>query len=98
MKYQPANGTEGMIFMARFCDVCERNRVARDSDYNDGECPILIRTTCYTVGDLDYPDEWQYVDGKPICTAFENEKENDEPLPYRPTVEDGQPELPLMEE
>jgi hypothetical protein len=59
--YMPANGTEGDIFMGRWCRRC-----TKDSDDLNIYCPILNSAIC-----AEQPDEWQYIDNKPICTAFE---------------------------
>lgn len=67
-RYQPSNGTEGMIFYERWCDRCHRERHGR-------ECSIYTRTMAYDLGDKKYPREWvkdigEYP-GNPRCTAFE---------------------------
>jgi len=63
--YIPSNGTEGMFFMAEFCDRCKHN------NYDRG-CPILMKTMYLVPGDKDYPPEWVYgKDTLPTCTAFE---------------------------
>ena len=67
--YRPSNGTEGAIFMSRWCDRCERDRDFRD---NDGDsCPIAAATMIYRRTDPEYPKEWRE-DGPegPRCTAF----------------------------
>lgn len=61
--YRPSNGTEGMIFMDRFCDRCQ-------GDINE-DCEILLRTMAFYAAEEGYPEEWVYQEGKPICTAFE---------------------------
>lgn len=65
--YRPSNGSEGMDFMARFCDRCTKDR-----DY-DNPCEILGRTLGLMTQDPNYPREWiQDDDGaNPRCTAFE---------------------------
>ena len=71
-KYRPSNGTEGVMFMSRFCYLC-----AKDAAFRDGtgdSCPIAAATFSYGVNDEKYPSEWQYgADGQPTCTAFESE-------------------------
>lgn len=59
-KYQPSNGTEGMIFIEKFCDNC----------INGNDCSILNDTMVYNINDKKYPKEWVYLDDKPTCTAF----------------------------
>ena len=68
--YRPANGTEGMIFMAAFCDRCKL----------EPTCKIMLSTMAYDTTDAEYPTEWRYVDDKPTCTAYKdaNEKARDE--------------------
>jgi len=69
-KYQPSNGTEGMIFMERYCDNCIHD------DGEDKLCNLIADTMIYEPEDEEYPQEWQYgKDGQPLCTKFENEKE-----------------------
>jgi hypothetical protein len=67
--YRPANGTEGEMFKARFCDRCERDREWRERERNP--CEILTTTLCLMPEDEGYPTEWRYDDeGDPVCTAF----------------------------
>jgi len=61
--YQPSSGTEGMWFMDIFCDRCHYEVGAR-------QCPIIIKTMLHDPGDHEYPKEWVYQDGKPVCTKF----------------------------
>ena len=67
--YQPSNGTEGMAFYSAFCDHCiyeTYNEATRDPG-----CPIIAAATRCTIGDPDYPVEWQYgPDGQPTCTKW----------------------------
>lgn len=65
--YRPSNGTEGDIFMAKFCNHCKSGQ----------DCRILMLTMCYSEHDPEYPKEWIYehdniFSGK--CTAFEDVK------------------------
>ncbi|BAS55304.1 hypothetical protein NIES2135_54180 [Leptolyngbya boryana NIES-2135] len=55
--YRPSNGTEGEIFMRRWCERCEK-------DVNE-DCSILAQSM------LGEVDEWQYWGDKPLCTAWE---------------------------
>lgn len=60
-KYRPSNGTEGMDFMARWCQPCVRAI----------GCRIIEDTMVYGVTDTQYPKEWTYgPNGQPMCTAF----------------------------
>jgi len=65
--YRPANGTEGMDFMARWCERCIHD------DYEKLKfCQILGATLAFYMNDPEYPREWIYDEsGKPCCTAFE---------------------------
>lgn len=61
--YQPANGSEGDIFMANYCRECTK-------DINQ-DCPIISLSMCLAVDDKNYPKEWIYgADGQPTCAAF----------------------------
>ena len=54
--YMPSNGTEGMLFMAQFCDNC----------YKEKNCTILTKGLCG-----EQPKQWVYdVDNNPTCTSF----------------------------
>lgn len=67
--YQPANGTEGEIFMGRHCYCCTR-------DSEGSPCDILTATMIFDRDDPEYPKEWVYTDrGQPTCTAFDERKE-----------------------
>lgn len=73
--YRPSNGTEGEMFMERFCYRC-----ATDEDYQDEVpgakgCLIILMTMCKDVDEIGYPPEWVSDDAvglvNPRCTAFE---------------------------
>lgn len=65
--YRPSNGTEGMIFMEKFCDKCKKNNTG------DG-CKILADSLCFEVNEPEYPKEWVYDENnKPTCTSFTTE-------------------------
>jgi len=72
--YRPSNGTEGEIFMERFCYRCTKLSVDDDSK----DCDILTRSFWYAIGDPEYPKEWIANDATglqdPRCTAFEARK------------------------
>lgn len=72
-RYRPSNGDEGMSFMARFCDRCERDRAFQDG--TGDSCPIAAATMVFGVNDPEYPCEWIEEDDGPRCTAFELRKE-----------------------
>lgn len=61
-KYRPSNGTEGDMFMARWCFRCERERRVMEGidDPSEG-CEILARTLAVPSEDHpDFPTEWTY--------------------------------------
>lgn len=66
-RYRPSNGTEGHIFTDKFCMNCIN---CDPNPEGSTQCEILCRTLVYDVDDKEYPDEWQYVDGVPTCTAW----------------------------
>jgi hypothetical protein len=71
--YRPSNGTEGRMFMERFCKRCENDSEAH-------RCTTLGDALCYQIEHANYPKEWTHTeDGEPTCTLFtaslsENEK------------------------
>ena len=74
--YQPSNGTEGMQFMAEFCDRCEKDRKYRKTMDGQYGCEIMANAMCYKQTDPEYPKEWTFTEeGFPVCTAFEEELE-----------------------
>lgn len=68
--YRPSNGTEGEIFRANWCDLCERDR------YERKPCRILTLTMAYDVDDIGYPKQWlqtadvDWLEREPRCTSF----------------------------
>jgi hypothetical protein len=71
-KYQPSNGTEGDCFHSKWCFTCAKCPESQDAK---GQCMILLRTFVHSVTDPEYPEQWQYIDGKPVCTAYKNREE-----------------------
>lgn len=66
-KYRPSNGTEGGLFMERYCHQCRR-------DSEERPCEILTRAVWADIDDPEYPAEWQYSDSRqPMCTALEKQ-------------------------
>ncbi len=62
--YRPSNGTEGEMFMERWCHECLK----------EPDCDIPSLAMLFDIEDLEYPGEWQYgANGQPKCTAFERE-------------------------
>lgn len=88
-KYQPSNGTEGMIFIDAWCRNCARDKSLSEGapieECDDDQlCKIVGMTmACSSTDDPRYPEEWAYgKDGQPRCHAF---------------VEAGQP-IPAVDE
>ena len=70
-KYQPSNGTEGMMFMENYCEQCLHEKWIHTQNDNDLKCEILSNTMIYTIKDKEYPSEWIYNENeKPTCTKF----------------------------
>lgn len=69
--YRPANGTEGALFMCRFCDQCARDRAFRNG--TGDSCPIAAATLVYRIDDPEYPPEWRQDSSGPYCTAFQED-------------------------
>ena len=62
-KWQPCNGTEGMMFISRACTGCAKNS-------GDDYCDIQTLTMLYSTDDEEYPAEWCIGEnGQPTCTA-----------------------------
>lgn len=73
-KYRPSNGTEGMMFMAMYCDKCVHDGNGIDTP----DCPIIPLTLFVDVNDPPYPPEWRFDDdGQPECSAFDDGKVDD---------------------
>lgn len=67
-KYQPSNGTEGMIFMSKFCDHCIHQHPDPD---HPSQCQLIMLSMAYNVKHPQYPEEWTYdKEGKPTCTKY----------------------------
>ena len=72
-KYQPSNGTEGMMFTEEFCEQCIHERWCHfpEEDKDEDKCEIWSNTMIYDVKDPEYPKEWVYDDDDtPTCTAW----------------------------
>ncbi len=68
--YRPSNGTEGIGFMARWCDQCCRDEAFRNDEGDS--CPIAAAAMVFMLGHPEYPTEWIADDLLgPCCTAFE---------------------------
>jgi hypothetical protein len=71
-KYRPSNGTEGMMFEDRFCEICQKDAKYRET-LKDG-CEIHALALIHGVDEEEYPKEWCHDDaGQPTCSAFEPE-------------------------
>ena len=73
--YRPSNGTEGEIFMEKWCYRCRRDQKFQEThDGNDG-CPIILAAMIHDRAQPKYPMEWVSDDDvglvNPRCTAFE---------------------------
>ncbi len=62
-KFRPSNGTEFVSFMVRWCHNC-------NNYYVQSECDIMEKTLVLDDAAAEYPDEWTYRNGTPVCTAF----------------------------
>jgi hypothetical protein len=58
--YRPSNSVEGEEFAAEFCDRCRSTE----------NCDIKTRAWWLATNHANYPVELQYIDSKPVCTAF----------------------------
>lgn len=61
--YRPSNGTEGDIFMSRWCSRCTKDSEA-------SPCSIIGWTMAVDIGDPNYPKQWVTDEKGPRCTAF----------------------------
>jgi hypothetical protein len=60
--YYPSNGTEGMEFIANWCENCVKDTMIRGGKV---QCTILTNSFL-----KDYVKQWVYKDNSPICTSF----------------------------
>lgn len=67
--FQPANGMDGIDFMAIWCARCQ---CEPDTDPQDGGegCPILGESMALKPDDEMYPRELIWMKGEGHCTAF----------------------------
>lgn len=66
--YQPSNSSDGDWFLNKFCMKCKN--CDPDSE-GEKQCNILMRSMVYSISDPEYPKEWVYKDGEPICKSHE---------------------------
>ena len=83
--YQPSNHTVGESFMSDFCYKCSKCPAPEA----DNQCGIMLRTMAFSPDDKEYPNQWRYVDGKPVCISFKDRDEfNAERREKRKPVQD----------
>jgi len=69
--YQPSNGSEGMEFMARYCDQCIHDAEYQKNLNPEDGCPQLAASMAFNPGEPEYPQEWiEDDDGYGFCTKF----------------------------
>ena len=84
--YSPSNGSEGDRFMTEWCGKC----ASMDFDDPDACCPIMGAAMAFSIGDPEYPAEWQYSNaGVPQCAAFKETITTDERCPETPDMFKG---------
>lgn len=80
--YRPSNGTEGEMFMERFCYRCKRDAEFQKTGHGEEGCTIVLKTLFLDVDEIGYPPEWISDDAvgliNPRCTAFEPTKGADD--------------------
>lgn len=52
-KYRPSNGTEGMCFIAEYCENCIHEKFMYTNNEKDKKCNILSNTMIYDFEDDD---------------------------------------------
>ncbi|ALN97231.1 DUF550 domain-containing protein [Flavobacterium psychrophilum] len=78
-KYQPSNGTEGSIFMAKHCEQCIHEKFIHTAKDGDKQCDIATRSMIHNINDDEYPEEWTFDRlNQPICTKFKKHEWFDE--------------------
>lgn len=77
--YLPSNSADGYAFTSRYCEQCEKDATAGTEG-----CEILAMAL---IG--EQPEEWQWVNGIPTCTAFEPKR----PKKRKPKEAPGQLKL-----
>ena len=61
-RYMPSNGTEGDMFMSRWCQYCVKDSAPMG-------CGILGRSMAGV-----QPSQWVQTESGPVCTAFSDHK------------------------
>jgi hypothetical protein len=72
-------------FSAKYCEVCEHDRVFRET--GQAGCAILADAFCYTEHSDDYPQQWQYKDLVPVCTDFVITEQRAQPVRCDKTID-----------
>jgi hypothetical protein len=67
--YYPSNGTEGYSFVEEFCMNCIH---CNPDPGGKKQCGILLATLTLTPKDKDYPKEWVYHNGQPVCDKYKH--------------------------
>lgn len=62
--YMPSNGSEGEIFLEKWCGNCKKDSTFRKEDAKT-MCPIFTKSLVE-----DNVKQWIYKDGIPTCTSF----------------------------
>ncbi len=75
IKFRPSNGTEGELFITGWCGNCARDKscsegINIDDCAEEELCEIIGKTMRFSLDDPEYPEEWQFKGGFPVCTAF----------------------------
>lgn len=65
--YRPSNGTEGMSFIEEYCMNCFH---CDPNPEGKKQCEILCASMCFQINEPEYPKEWVYKQGSPICTKW----------------------------
>lgn len=84
-KYHPSNGTEGDIFMNKWCANCKNHSFDLDDGFDP--CEILGRNLFLRFDDPDYPSEWIVCEEGPTCTAFIDAKSDGLPMRCDKTID-----------
>ena len=65
--YMPSNGTEGDIFISKYCSNCRKEKYYHTQKDGDRKCRIFTSTMI----ESSVP-EWIIEDGNPTCTSFDH--------------------------
>lgn len=73
--FRPSSGTEGMDWMEDFCFQCIHDNPYLDNNekhwMGKRRCDLMTASMLFCPTEPEYPKEWIYKDGKPICTKFQ---------------------------